>query len=67
MFGLDPLVVLGLTTFACGGVGWLVGPFFGSALFNVAYRGLRRQIVAVSHVRAAYLLRTWKMRYLVAT
>jgi Mitochondrial import protein Pam17 len=52
MFGLDPLIVLGMTTFAFGGVGWLIGPFFGSALFNVAYRGLRKQIVAVSCTRA---------------
>jgi len=31
---LDPFISLGLITFACGGTGWLIGPIFGTALFN---------------------------------
>ena len=33
--GLDPLVVLGITTFAVGAGGWLCGPSFGTAVFKV--------------------------------
>jgi len=44
MFGLDPFIVLGLGTFACGTVGWLLGPFFGNAIFNMYYRRLGPQI-----------------------
>jgi mitochondrial import inner membrane translocase subunit TIM23 len=35
---LDPMVSLGLTTFAGLGAGWLIGPFFG----NFAWRALHR-------------------------
>ncbi|MCJ1259539.1 hypothetical protein MMC24_007377 [Lignoscripta atroalba] len=38
MFGLDPMVVLGLATGACGAVGWLLGPFVGNAVFGLWYR-----------------------------
>ncbi|KAI9693638.1 MAG: TIM23 complex component [Bathelium mastoideum] len=34
--GLDPFVLLGLETFACVAVGWLVGPMLG----EVAFRGV---------------------------
>lgn len=37
--GLDPLVSLPLTSFACGVSGWLVGPAIGSALFRLTNRG----------------------------
>lgn len=47
-FGLDPFIVLGLSTMGFGVVGWLVGPFFGSAMFNLLYRRLRDQFVLVS-------------------
>jgi import inner membrane translocase subunit TIM23 len=46
-FGFDPLMTLGLATLACGGLGWLVGPFFGNAAFNLLHRRIRTQIVAV--------------------
>ncbi|KAJ9659186.1 TIM23 complex component [Coniosporium apollinis] len=44
ILGLDPIIVLGMSTIACTVVGWLIGPFFGNAVFNVWYRGLRRDI-----------------------
>ena len=46
--GLDPIIVLGLSTMGFAAAGWLVGPFFGNAVFNLAYRGVRGQIDAVS-------------------
>ena len=46
--GLDPMIVLGLSTMGFAAAGWLVGPFFGNAVFNLAYRGVRGQIDAVS-------------------
>ncbi|KAF2435100.1 Pam17-domain-containing protein [Tothia fuscella] len=44
MLGLDPIIVLGLSTVACGLVGWLIGPFFGNAVFNMWYKKLGGQI-----------------------
>ncbi|MCJ1441743.1 MAG: TIM23 complex component [Stictis urceolatum] len=40
-FGLDPIVVMGMATLACGAVGWVVGPFMGSAVFGGVYRRWR--------------------------
>ncbi|MCJ1368676.1 TIM23 complex component [Acarospora aff. strigata] len=44
MFGLDPFVVLGLTTAGFGALGWLAGPFVGSAAFNMFNRKYKGQI-----------------------
>jgi hypothetical protein len=46
--GLDPMIMLGLGTIGFAGVGWLMGPFFGNAVFNAMYRNVRGQIEAVS-------------------
>jgi import inner membrane translocase subunit TIM23 len=46
-FGFDPLMTLGLATLACGGLGWLIGPFFGNAVFNLLHRRIRTQLVLV--------------------
>lgn len=48
VFGLDPFVVLGLTTAGFGAIGWLAGPFVGGAAFNVLNRRFRAQIAEVS-------------------
>ena len=53
-FGLDPVLALGLCTAGCGALGWLFGPFAGNALFGWWYRGLRREIGAVSRTLAAF-------------
>ena len=60
LFGLDPILVLGLMTAGSGGVGWLLGPFVGNAVFGMAHRRVGAQIAEVScsgffspfHVRA---------------
>ncbi|CAG8950301.1 hypothetical protein HYFRA_00006794 [Hymenoscyphus fraxineus] len=41
---LDPFISFGLITFACGGLGWLAGPFVGTAAFNLNNNKYRKQI-----------------------
>ncbi|KPM45360.1 hypothetical protein AK830_g1240 [Neonectria ditissima] len=41
---LDPVVTLGLMTFACGGMGWLVGPSIGAQVFYMYHRKWKKQI-----------------------
>lgn len=48
VMGLDPFVVLGLATAACGAVGWLAGPFMGNAIWGLIYRRYRRGVAIVS-------------------
>ncbi|ODM15366.1 Presequence translocated-associated motor subunit pam17, mitochondrial [Aspergillus cristatus] len=38
VMGLDPIVVLGMSTMACGAVGWLLGPFVGNGLWSLVNR-----------------------------
>ncbi|KAJ5584734.1 Presequence translocated-associated motor subunit pam17 [Penicillium hispanicum] len=38
VMGLDPFVVLGLATAACGAAGWLVGPVVGNGFWGLVYR-----------------------------
>ncbi|KAJ5427285.1 hypothetical protein N7465_002355 [Penicillium sp. CMV-2018d] len=38
VMGLDPFVVLGLATAACGAVGWLLGPALGNGIWGLVYR-----------------------------
>ncbi|KAI9850383.1 MAG: TIM23 complex component [Thelocarpon superellum] len=45
IFGLEPVVVLGLVTAGFGALGWLAGPFLGNAAFNVVNSKFRDQIV----------------------
>jgi len=51
MFGLDPFVVLGLTTAGFGAIGWLAGPFVGNAVFSAMNRRFKGQIAEVSSQR----------------
>jgi import inner membrane translocase subunit TIM23 len=48
VMGLDPFVVLGLATAACGAVGWLAGPFVGNAVWGLVYRRYKPSVVVVS-------------------
>jgi import inner membrane translocase subunit TIM23 len=41
---LDPFITLGLITFTCGGIGWLMGPILGTGIFNVRNRKFRQQM-----------------------
>ncbi|KYK59029.1 hypothetical protein DCS_00156 [Drechmeria coniospora] len=43
---LDPFVTLGLITFACAGMGWLVGPSIGNQVFYIMNRRLKSQMMA---------------------
>jgi import inner membrane translocase subunit TIM23 len=45
--GLDPFMLMGLSTFGMMAVGWLVGPIFGNQVFNLAYRGVLAEFTAV--------------------
>ncbi|PYI03837.1 presequence translocated-associated motor subunit pam17 [Aspergillus sclerotiicarbonarius CBS 121057] len=38
VMGLDPFIVLGMATAACGAAGWLMGPFVGNAVWGLVYR-----------------------------
>jgi mitochondrial import inner membrane translocase subunit TIM23 len=46
--GLDPIITMGLMLIGCAGVGWLIGPFYGTAVFQWRYRTLKPLIEAVS-------------------
>lgn len=41
---LDPIVTLGLMTFACSGLGWLIGPSIGSQAFYLTHRKWKKQM-----------------------
>ncbi|CAI6341484.1 unnamed protein product [Periconia digitata] len=43
--GIDPLMVTGISSFAMLAAGWLLGPVFGGAVFNMRYRGIRGEIM----------------------
>ena len=47
-FGLDPLMVTGLSTIGMLAAGWLIGPFFGGAVFSMRYRAIGGDIQRVS-------------------
>jgi import inner membrane translocase subunit TIM23 len=45
---LDPFTSLGLITFACGGIGWLMGPIVGTGIFNMMNKKYISQMATVS-------------------
>ncbi|PVI03813.1 mitochondrial import protein Pam17 [Periconia macrospinosa] len=45
MLGIDPLMVTGLSSIAMLAAGWLLGPVFGGAIFNMYHRGIRGEIL----------------------
>ncbi|KAJ5115345.1 Mitochondrial import protein Pam17 [Penicillium alfredii] len=45
VMGLDPFVVLGLATAACGAIGWLAGPFVGNGVWGLVYRRFKPSVV----------------------
>ena len=46
--GLDSLMVTGLSTIGMLAAGWLIGPFFGGAIFSMRYRTIGGDIQRVS-------------------
>lgn len=55
VMGLDPFVVLGMATAACGAAGWLVGPFVGNAVWGLVYRRYKPAVMVVSFFPFPYL------------
>lgn len=47
VMGLDPFVVLGLSTAACGAAGWLVGPFVGNAVWGLVNGSYKKAFLLV--------------------
>ncbi|KAL4779571.1 Presequence translocated-associated motor subunit pam17, mitochondrial [Aspergillus varians] len=45
VMGMDPFVVLGMATAACGAAGWLVGPFLGNAIWGLVNRKYKGAVV----------------------
>ncbi|EEP81212.1 presequence translocated-associated motor subunit pam-17 [Uncinocarpus reesii 1704] len=45
IMGFDPFIVLGLTTIACGAVGWLAGPVLGNSVWGLVYRKYKGAVV----------------------
>lgn len=52
VMGLDPFIVLGLATAACGALGWLVGPVLGNSLWGVVNRQYRSGVAIVSSLKS---------------
>ena len=46
--GLDPIITTGIASAGMLTVGWLVGPFFSNAVFNLRNRAIAPQIAKVS-------------------
>jgi mitochondrial import inner membrane translocase subunit TIM23 len=46
--GIDQFITLGALFIICFASGWLIGPFFGNALFNLRFRSMRKLISEVS-------------------
>jgi len=48
VMGLDPFVVLGMATAACGAMGWLAGPMVGNGIWGLVYRRFKPSVAIVS-------------------
>ena len=49
MTGLDPMFVIGGSLMGVGAVGWLLGPFLGTAFFNIWKGSVRKEFARVRH------------------
>ena len=56
---LDPFITLGLITFSCGGLGWLMGPVVGTAIFNTLNRKHIPEMVIVSCLESFNIVILW--------
>jgi hypothetical protein len=59
---LDPFITLGLITFGCGGVGWLLGPIVGTGIFNMMNRKYVGQMAMVSLLIPLLSFSSWARR-----
>lgn len=48
VMGLDPFIVLGMATAACGAVGWLAGPIVGNGLWSLVNRRFTSSVKTAS-------------------
>jgi import inner membrane translocase subunit TIM23 len=55
--GLDPIITTGLASAGMLTVGWLLGPFFSNAVFNVRNRAIAPQIAKVGPLFATFICR----------
>ena len=60
VMGLDPFVVLGMATAACGAVGWLAGPMVGNGIWGLVYRRFKPSVAIVSG-RSGIQSTIWKL------
>ncbi|PWN47300.1 mitochondrial import protein Pam17 [Violaceomyces palustris] len=44
--GIEPLIIYGIATLACTGLGWLTGPTIGSSIWSLFHTDHARQIAA---------------------
>ncbi|CAD0111632.1 unnamed protein product [Aureobasidium uvarum] len=53
MTGLDPMFIIGGSLMGVGAVGWLLGPFLGTAFFNIWKGSLRKEFARdfYSHIK----------------
>jgi import inner membrane translocase subunit TIM23 len=58
---LDPFITLGLITFSCGGVGWLLGPIVGTGIFNTMNGKHRTEMAAVCSFNSPIVLDAWEL------
>ena len=61
VMGLDPFVVLGLATAACGAVGWLLGPALGNGIWGLVYRKYKPSVNTVSSCQNKAAIYAWSV------
>ena len=61
LFGLDPILAVGLSAVGCGALGWLLGPFAGNAAFGLYYRRLGPDIAVVSTAQRINLRQAFQL------
>lgn len=65
VMGLDPFVVLGMATAACGAAGWLLGPIVGNGLWGLVYRRFTPSVATVSSTPYVMIRQGLLMKYCV--
>lgn len=56
VMGLDPFVVLGMATMACGAAGWLLGPFVGNGVWSLVNRKFTASFTMVGFFSIKYIV-----------
>ena len=64
VMGLDPFIVLGMATAACGAVGWLLGPVVGNGIWGLVYRRFLPSVKTVSEPMSSSIscLYQWSLK-----